>query len=217
MWCEANDSYSQPQPTNDQRAADERARLPPAARQTAVTPTPSGPHADRSPAAQIRYWIGEERTRLLNAVDGLTEDQAREPMQPGDWSAHDVLAHRLFWERSEVEAIGQYLLGKRIELLDFPVKRVDGANRGAVQTLRSQPTEQIIRELAITRAALQQFLDRIRDDELDDPGNDARTILGIALEHDREHAAQINEWRRRRSSTESGPRSPTPPVERNDR
>lgn len=137
-------------------------------------------------------------------------------MRPGEWSVHDVLAHRLFWERSEVEAIGQYLLGKRIALLDFPIKRVDGANRGAVDTLRSQPTEQITRELAITRSALQQLLDRIRDDELNSDGNEVRTILGIAIEHDREHAAQINEWRGRRPPADAGPRVPTPPVEQTD-
>ena len=181
-----------------------------------MTPAPSDPRTGPSPAAQIRYWISEERRRLLRAADGLTDDRAREPMQPDGWSVHDVLAHRLFWERSEVEAIGQYLLGKRIELLDFPIKRVDGANRGAVETLRSQPTNQIVRELAITRAALQQLLDRIRDDELNEDGNDARTILGIAIEHDREHTAEIDEWRRHSPSAESDPHAPTPPLERTD-
>ena len=82
---------------------------------------------------------------------GLSEEEARAPLEAGGWSVHDILAHRLFWEGREVEALGRHLSGKRVELLDFPLKRIDGTNAAAVDTLREHSTRRLLRELARTR------------------------------------------------------------------
>lgn len=132
---------------------------------------------------------------MLAAVAGLSEAQSRQPLEAGGWSVHAILAHRLFWERREVEALGQHLLGQRVELLDFPSKRLDAANAAAVRTMRGMTAAAILRDLARTRAALLDLVDRLPRDDLNAPGNDARTLLGVALTHDREHAAQIRAWR----------------------
>ena len=163
-------------------------------------------HADAgcTVAERLRYWLVEERRLLLDVVSGLTEDAAREPFQLGgddstSWSVHDILAHRLFWEGREAEALGQYLLGKRVELLDFPVKRIDGTNAAAVDTLLGQPTKKVLRGLCKTRDALLELVARIDDDQLNADDNPAQLILGVALEHDREHRKQIQAWRRLRA------------------
>ncbi|MEE9278016.1 MAG: DinB family protein, partial [Dehalococcoidia bacterium] len=126
------------------------------------------PPADHTytPAAQIRYWLEEERRRFLTAVAGLSEAAAQEPLEPGGWSVHDILAHRLFWEGREVEALGQYLLGKRVELLDFPLKRVDGTNARAVATLQGHTSARLLRELRQTRAMLMELLAKVPDADL---------------------------------------------------
>jgi hypothetical protein len=108
---------------------------------------------------------------------------------------HDILAHRLFWEGREAEAIGQHLLGRRVDLLDFASKRLSGTNATAITTMQSMSAAQVLRDLALTRDALANLVARLTDDDLNDPASDARTILGIALSHDREHSAQIRSWR----------------------
>lgn len=154
-----------------------------------------------TPADQIRYWLAEERRLLIEAVTGLSEDEAREPLAEGEWSVHEILAHRMFWEGREVEAIGQHLLGQRVELPDFPIKRLDGTNAAAVDTLRGHSTAQLLRDLIRLRAMLNDLLTRLPDADLDAKDNPARIILGVALEHDREHRRQIEAWRRTRRPT----------------
>ena len=40
---------------------------------------------------------------------------------------------------------------------------------------------------------------KLDDEQIDGDKNAARLILGVALEHDREHRKQIQAWRRRRA------------------
>ncbi|PZC44791.1 MAG: Protein of unknown function (DUF1706) [Chloroflexi bacterium] len=108
---------------------------------------------------------------------------------------HDILAHRLFWERQEVQALGQHLLAQRVELLDFPSHRLDGANAAAVRTMARMTTPDLLHDLRRTREALLELIARLDDSDLNTPDNAARTILGVALTHDREHTAQILDWR----------------------
>ena len=153
-------------------------------------------------AERIRYWLVEERRLLLDAVSGLPADAARESLDAGGddtWSVHDILAHRMFWEGRESEAIDQYLQCKRVELLDFPVKRIDGTNAAAVDTLRGQPTEKILRGMRKTREVLMATVAKLDDEQLNSDESAAQLILGVALEHDREHRKQIQAWRRRRA------------------
>lgn len=152
-----------------------------------------------SAAERLRYWLVQERRLLVDAVSGLTEARAREPLEPDGWSVHDVLAHRMFWEGREAEALGKYLLGQRVDLLDFPLKRIDGTNAAAVDTLRNHTTAQVLRELTRTREALLQLAAKVPDSALNREADEARTLLGVALEHDREHRQEIEAWRRRRA------------------
>lgn len=153
-------------------------------------------------AERIRYWIVEERRLLLDAISGLAADVVREPLNFSDddsWSVHDILAHLMFWEGCEYEAIDQYLRGKRVELLDFPIKRIDGTNAAAVETLRAQPTENILGYMRKTREALMEAMFKLDDEQLNSDESAAHLILGIALEHDREHRKEILVWRHRRA------------------
>ena len=160
---------------------------------------PSAPTPGKAPvqnrAKQIRYWLVEERRRLLASVAGLSEDEAQQSLEPDGWAVHAILAHRLFWEGREVEAVGQYLLGCSVELLDFPVRRLDGANAAAVSAMQHHRTDRILRELRETRTLLGFLVQRVPDTDLNTRGNPVRVLLGVALEHDREHSRQIQCWR----------------------
>lgn len=149
---------------------------------------------------------------LLEAVSGLTADAAHEPLDPdaaNSWAVHDILAHRMFWEGRESEAIEQFLHDKRVELLDFPIKRIDGTNAAAVDTLRGQPTEKILRGLGKTHKALLELVAKLDDVQLNDDESAAQLILGVALEHDREHRKQIQDWRRQQALNEDRPADPS--------
>ena len=76
--------------------------------------------------------------------------------------------------------------------------------------MQGMTAAEVLRDLARTRAALLDLVRRLPDDDLNTPGNDARTLLGVALTHDREHAAQIRAWRES-GAAPAGPPPPGPP------
>lgn len=145
-------------------------------------------------AERIRYWWEAERTRLLRLIEGLAPAQRTVPLADGCWSPHAVVAHRVFWEAREQEALEQYLEGRRPELLDFPLKRIDAANAISVKGLRGQQTAVLLRALTRLRADNRKLVRRIADADLNTAGNAARLLLGVALEHDREHRIEIEAW-----------------------
>ena len=157
---------------------------------------PSDSRSTFTTAERIRYWLTEERRLLIAAVTGITLDDARQPLEPGAWSVHGILAHRMFWEGREIEALAQHLLGKRMELLDFPLKRINGTNAIAVETLQRHDTSRVLGELAETRAMLMSLVAKLPDEDLNAIDGPARTLLGVAMEHDREHRRQIEAWRK---------------------
>ena len=63
-------------------------------------------------AERIRYWWQVERERLLSTLARVNPDLWLEPMGEGEWSCHELLAHRTFWEAWELEAYQEYVKGK---------------------------------------------------------------------------------------------------------
>ena len=94
-----------------------------------------------------------------------------------------------------MEAVGHYLLGRSVELLIFPVRWLGGANAAAVSAMQHHRTDRILRELGETRTLLESLVQRVPDTDLNTRGNPVRVLLGVALEHDREHSHQIQSWR----------------------
>ncbi len=145
-------------------------------------------------AERIRYWWYTERERLLAALGAIDAARLRVPPAPDEWSAHELIAHRLFWEAHEREALDQYLQGQRPALLEFPLKRLDAANASALEALQGSETAALLRALVQLRASSAALVERIEDVELETARNPARILLGVALEHDREHRRQIEAW-----------------------
>ena len=109
-------------------------------------------------------------------------------------------AHRLFWEAEERAAIEEHLGGAFPSLLDFPTRRIDSTNAAAVASLGDRRLSALIRALQDLRGRTVTLVERIPDADLNSQGNPARILLGVALEHDREH--------RRELESKFGPTSP---------
>ena len=149
-----------------------------------------------SDAERIRYWWAEERRLLLAALASVEPQRRAEPLSEANWSAQEIVAHRLFWEAQEREALEQYLNGREPQLLRFPVKRIDAANAAAVESLRNREFEALVRALSRLRTRSEALASQIPDADLEHPKNPARILLGVALEHDREHRRELDESRR---------------------
>ncbi len=144
-----------------------------------------------SDAQRVRYWWRVEREALLRALAAVPAEQAADPLAAGGWSATGVAAHRLFWEAEERAAIEEHLGGAVPSLLDFPTRRIDATNAAAVASLGDRPLSALGRALLDLRSRTALLVERIPDRDLDEPGNPARILLGVALEHDREHRLEL--------------------------
>ena len=151
-----------------------------------------------SDAERIRYWWREERERLLAALEAVDPGRRDERIGDSGWTAREILAHRLFWEAQEREAFEQYANGREPELLRFPVERIDAANAAAVESLRGREWRSLQRALGRLRVSSESLVSQVPDGDLEQQRNPARILLGVALEHDREHRREIEASSHRR-------------------
>ncbi|MCY3734054.1 MAG: DinB family protein [Chloroflexi bacterium] len=159
-------------------------------RKSAGSPGGRSEH-DWSDAQRLRYWWQAERELLLNTLSAVPEDQVNDPLDDGAWSAKGMAAHRLFWEAEERAAIEEHLGGAFPSLLDFPTRRIDSTNAAAVASLGDRRLSALIRALQDLRGRTATLVERIPDADLNTQGNPARILLGVALEHDREHRREL--------------------------
>lgn len=144
-----------------------------------------------SDAQRLRYWWQAERDLLLRTLAAVPEDQIRGAVADGAWSPTGMAAHRLFWEAEERAAIEEHLGGAFPTLLDFPTRRIDSTNAAAVPSLGDRRLTALIRALQDLRERTATLVERIPDADLNTQGNPARILLGVALEHDREHRREL--------------------------
>ena len=150
-------------------------------------------HSQRewSDAQRLRYWWQAERQLLLQTLSTISDQQAADPLAEGCWSPIGIAAHRLFWEAEERAAIADHLGGAVPSLLNFPTRRIDSTNSAAVSSLGDRRLSALVRALDDLRGRTATLVERIPDEDLNTQGNPARILLGVALEHDREHRAEL--------------------------
>ncbi len=144
-----------------------------------------------SDAQRLRYWWQAERELLLTALSAVPDDLVHDPLSDDAWSPNGMAAHRLFWEAEERAAIEEHLGGAFPSLLDFPTRRIDSTNAAAVASLGDRRLPALVRALRDLRERTATLVERVPDVDLNTPGNPARILLGVALEHDREHRREL--------------------------
>jgi len=143
----------------------------------------------------------EQAWRSLDAaVRALPEERFLAPLR--GWSARDIVAHLIGWNRHMIEASGSILRGESpAYYADAPLgyRNLNAAHAAAYS---SRSREELLRELEASLQELKTFVRSLRMGEIDDShgvlhyiGRPA-TIAGIlrSLTQDyRDHAAEIDE------------------------
>jgi hypothetical protein len=116
---------------------------------------------------EIRRSLERARTKLFEAVTGLTEEQMRRRSGHGGWSVAEVMAHLPVWERrmlSEADALRK-TTGGRITFLS-QAEREQAAGRG-----RALPPPGIVHDLVAARWDTLRFLERLSARDLGRSGH----------------------------------------------
>jgi len=148
--------------------------------------------------------LNRSRERLLRAIEGLEASQLTQPGAVGIWSVKDVLAHLAMWEAQTVTLLYQVRQGMKPTTLHLKTFDNDQQNAQWYEQAKDRPWEQVWADFQGVRVQTLRRLDAFDDHELSSPtrfpwlGKSlASLIYEWIIQHEEDHAADLEAWRRR--------------------
>ncbi len=131
---------------------------------------------------------------LLASFEGLS-DEAMTKLWFGDWGVKDILAHIAGWHREMAQALDRMARGERPvpEGVDYSDPDVWNARFAAAQRL--SPVAEVVDELKASKEAFAAAARRLPEDRFEEGRAAHRILHTSAIDHYREHAPAIREWR----------------------
>lgn len=140
------------------------------------------------------------RTKLLRAIDGLSRRELTElPIYDG-WTIKDVLAHVIGWDQRVLRTLPLMVQNRASEV---PSVEVDEFNAESVAAWRNHSLAEVLVEVQSTHRQIVDIIAGLDHKEIDTRRErHGKTItirsyvIDVMTEHEREHAAEIEQWRR---------------------
>ncbi len=140
------------------------------------------------------------RTRLVQAIEGLSRRELTELPIYESWTIKDVLAHVLGWDLRVLNTLPLMLQNRASEVASV---EVDEYNLESINTWRHKSFAEILVEVQSTHRQILQIISGLEHREIDTRRErHGRVItirsyvIDVMIEHDREHAAEIELWRK---------------------
>jgi uncharacterized damage-inducible protein DinB len=132
----------------------------------------------------------EQRATLLEAIEGLTDEQMSEPTIDG-WSVKDHLAHIALWDDLRADDVERVSAGfpSAWQMTD---EQEDAYNATSHELRRSMAPAQARWELETSRRKLLDLIEAAPPAALD---SDRYGSAGLRTGHEAEHAGWIARWR----------------------
>jgi hypothetical protein len=130
---------------------------------------------------------------LAAALDGLDPRAASEPGLTANWSVKNAVAHIAAWEReglTQLAEVGENTWTAR----PMDSASINAFNERAVTDRAGKTMQEVLGELAGSHQEMEQALGSMPD-EIEKSSVQYAIIKGIAVNHARHHAAQIQQWR----------------------
>jgi len=148
--------------------------------------------------------LEDEREKLIDALEGLSEQEMLEPGVAGDWSVKDILAHLNAWEAELIRLLWHARQGRRPTNLPTTDVDVDARNQVIYEQSRDRPLERILADFEGIRRQTIRRVEAFSDQELTDPARFSwlkgrplwEWIADDSYAHDAEHTADILNWRK---------------------
>jgi len=135
------------------------------------------------------------RSRVLAAVDGLTEEQISRPEIDG-WSVKDHLNHLTACDEFRFYEIGRISRGARPAFASMDEEQTDTLNALMVTLRRHLTVEQVMADLDFARSLVLEAIQGAPEHALSPEAYGDFPVDG-SIPHDLEHAAAITAWRER--------------------
>ena len=144
---------------------------------------------------QLLLQMKTARSRVLDAVAGLSEEQMSGPAVDG-WSVKDHLNHLTACDEFRFYEIGRVSRGGQAAFRDMDNEQTDALNGLIVTLRRGLPASQVIADLEFARALVLDAIAGAPEHALSGEAYGDFPVDG-SIAHDIEHAAAIAAWRER--------------------
>jgi hypothetical protein len=141
--------------------------------------------------------------KMLEAIDGLSEEAMLQPGVCGYWSVKDVLNHLSHWEAELVTLLWQVAQGKRPSSTSHSNEEIERLNQRWQQEGFERSLEMVIADFRGVRKQTIRRVEALTEDDLMQSDRFpwlrgkslADKIAVYSFEHDMEHMDSINKWR----------------------
>lgn len=144
---------------------------------------------------QLLIEMKAARSRVLAAVDGLTEEQMPRPEIDG-WSVKDHLSHLTACDEFRFYEIGRISRGARPAFARMDEEQTDALNALMVTLRRHLTVDEVMADLDFARSLVLEAIQRVPEHALS-PEAYGRFPVNGSVPHDLEHAAAVTAWRER--------------------
>ena len=154
---------------------------------------------------EILAALEESREAFLDAIDGLSEEDLKQPGVIPEWSVKDILVHLTRWEAELVKLLWQASRDQKPTTIHFAKVEVDETNERWFRESKNRTLEIALEDFHGVRNQTLRRVDDLPLKSFEDPafypwleGEPLwKWIAGDSFEHEAEHAEQIRSWRER--------------------
>lgn len=149
---------------------------------------------------EIVSYLQFSRTLLLEAIEGLSERELTEtPLYEG-WTIKEVLAHILGWDQRTLKILPLILQNRADEVAGV---EVEAHNQASIEAWRTHSVHEIVATMTAVHNQIMEIISGL--DHIDIDLRHTRNgrvitirsyIIEIMADHERQHAAEIQQWRR---------------------
>ncbi len=142
--------------------------------------------------------LDDEFAGFLDTIDGLSDEQMTNVWY-GEWSVRDILAHIVGWHRLEVAMLERMASGERPwpEGSGHPYNEGDAWNARFVEKWHTASPATILEELKASEGAYVAAARLLPEERFREGRTAHRLLREGGIDHYRDHAAQIRDWRKR--------------------
>ena len=155
---------------------------------------------------EILDALEDEREKLMEAIDGLSDEALQEVGAVGEWSVKDVLVHISMWEAEMDRILWQAAQGQKPTTMHFRQISVDETNAAWQKLGAERSWEQVMDDFWAVRKQTIKRLEAFSDEDLNNlqryPWQSGKPLWewveNDSYGHENEHRLQIEEWRKKR-------------------
>jgi hypothetical protein len=143
---------------------------------------------------ELQEKVSVSHKGLMEALEGLSEEEATRKGLTAEWSIKDALSHIAAWETEAARIIVEIQNGTwKPQRLNNEL--IDEFNRQAVESRRNDSMPQVREEFDAAHREMERLIESLPE-EVDESAPAYKYIEAVTFKHFAHHGAMIEEWKK---------------------